>query len=125
MVANDLNDIGPNMRLEQRGSDRSMASVAEHLADVMQQPREHNLLVGAGALRSAGQLERMVELTNGSAVTHVLKAGKECQHLFGPPSGATEPVHPRMLAQRLGYPDVIFARRTAERSSPGARRHGR
>lgn len=98
VVTHDLNDIWPNMRFEQRSRDRSVAGVAEHLADVVQQPGEHDVLVGTGAFRPAGQLEGVVELAHCSAVTHALKAGEECQHLFGPPSGATEPVHTRMLA---------------------------
>ena len=98
VVTDDLNDIWANMRFEQRSRDRSVAGVAEHLADVVQQPGEHDVLLGAGAFRPAGQLEGVVEFADGSAVPHALKAGEECQHLFGPSSGATEPVHTRMLA---------------------------
>ncbi len=98
VVTDDLNDIWPNMRFEQRSGDRSVAGVAEHLADVVQQSGEHDILVGTGAFRPGGQLEGVVELAEGSAVTYALKAGEECQHLFGPPSRATEPIHTRMLA---------------------------
>ena len=75
--------VGAHVRLDDRGRDLGVVRHAHGLADVVQQRREHHLVVGAGPLGERRGLQRVRELVDREAVGDLGERPQHAEHAVG------------------------------------------
>ena len=77
--------VAADVRLDDRGRDLGVVRHADGLADVVQQRREHDLVVGAGALGARRGLQRVGELVDREPVGDLGQRAQHVERTIGDP----------------------------------------